>query len=114
MTYTINLTKTALADIRAAVHYIMDNLFNEQAANKLLDDIDEELSLLSEMPFINPLVSDSFLAANGIRIQMVNKYMAFYVVHEEEKTVSVIRFQHSRRDWITLLKRDINNNNPAL
>lgn len=107
MNYEVNLTKSALSDIQSAVLYISATLCNEQAAIKLLDDIDKRVSALSETPYINPLVKDSFLAANGIRFQMIGNYMAFYVIHEEEKTVSVIRVQHSRRDWISLLKHDL-------
>lgn len=107
MTYTVTLTRAALADIQAAALYISDTLMNRRAANKLLDDIDRQLGILAEMPYINPLVKDDILAANGFRIQMVDNYMAFYIVHENEKTVSVIRFQHSRRDWITFLKSDL-------
>lgn len=104
MIYKVIVTKTALEDIRSAVRYISDTLMNKEAANNLLDELNIKIDLLSEQPYINPLVRDSFLASNGFRIQSVNNYLAFYVIHEETKTVSIIRFQHSRRDWITLLK----------
>lgn len=105
--YKLVLTKAALQDIRSAALYISDTLMNKEAANKLLDAVDEKIGTLAETPYTNPLVRDSILASNGIRFQLVNNYLAFYIVHENTKTVSVIRFQHSRRDWITLLKNDI-------
>lgn len=105
--YKIVITKTAMQDIRAAALYISDTLMNKEAANRLLDTIDEKIGVLAETPYINPLVRDNFLASNGLRFQLVNNYMAFYIVHEDTKIVSVIRFQHSRRDWISLLKNDI-------
>lgn len=105
--YKIVLTKTAMQDIRSAALYISDTLMNKEAANRLLDAADEKIGALAEMPYINPIVRDSFLASNGLRFQLVNNHMAFYVIHEETKTVSVIRFQHSRRDWISLLKNDV-------
>lgn len=106
MTYRINITRTALADIRSSAFYISDTLMNKNASNRLLDNIQNKMDLLSENPYMNPLVKDSFLASNGIRFQMVDKYMAFYIVDEEAKTVSVIRFLHSRRDWNYLLKNE--------
>lgn len=107
MIYKVIVTKSALEDIRSAVRYISDTLMNKEAANNLLDELDGKIGLLSEQPYINPLVRDSFLASNGFRIQSVNNYLAFYNIHEETKTVSVIRFQHSRRDWISLLKNTL-------
>lgn len=106
MTYKIVLTQTALEDIRAAAVYISDTLMNNKAANKLLDSVNEKIGILAETPYMNPLVRDSFLAANGIRFQLINNYIAFYVIDENEKIVSVIRFQHSRRDWMSLLRSE--------
>ena len=105
--YKLVFTKTALQDIRTSVLYISDTLMNKEAANRLLDAVDEKIGALAETPYINPLVRDSILASNGVRFQLVKNYMAFYIVHEDTKTVSVIRFQHSRRDWISLLKNEI-------
>lgn len=102
--YKIVFTNAAMDDIRSAALYISHTLKNRGAANRLLDDAEEKIGALSQMPYINPLVRDSFLASNGIRFQLVGSYMAFYVVHEDRKTVSVLRFQHSRRDWISILK----------
>lgn len=105
--YKLVFTKAALQDIRTAALYISGTLMNKEAANRMLDAVDEKLGALAEMPYINPPVRDSILASNGVRSQLVNNYMAFYIVHEETKTVSIIRFQHSRRYWISLLKDEI-------
>ncbi|MBR6598970.1 MAG: type II toxin-antitoxin system RelE/ParE family toxin [Oscillospiraceae bacterium] len=106
MMYKVVLTNMAMQDIRLAALYLSGTLMNKDAANRLLDTINKKIKTLSETPYINPLVNDSFLASNGIRFQIINNYMAFYVVSEEKKTVSIIRFQHSRRDWISILKND--------
>ncbi|MGN0630121.1 MAG: type II toxin-antitoxin system RelE/ParE family toxin [Ruminococcus sp.] len=105
--YKIVLTKTAMQDIRSAALYISNTLMNTEAATRLLDAVEEKIGALAETPYINPLMRDSFLAANGLPFQLVNNYMAFYIIHEETKTVSVVRFQHSKRDWISILKNDI-------
>ena len=106
MTYKINITKSALSDIRSTALYISHTLMNKSASNRLLDNIQEKMDLLSVTPYMNPVVNDGFLASNGIRFQMIDKYMAFYIVDEETKTISVIRFIHSRRDWNYLLKNE--------
>ncbi len=105
--YKLVFADVALQDIRTAALYISETLMNKEAANKLLDAVDEKVGALAETPYINPLVRDSILAANGFRFQLVNNYMAFYIIHEDTKTVSIIRFQHSRRDWISFLKNEI-------
>ncbi|MGN0586126.1 MAG: type II toxin-antitoxin system RelE/ParE family toxin [Oscillospiraceae bacterium] len=107
MRYNITMTVTARTDIQSAVQYISAKLKNKPAAVRLLDETDKKIGILADDPYINPLVRDSFLAANGVRLQMVGKYTAFYIINEETKTVSVIRFQHSRRNWSDLLKNDI-------
>lgn len=107
MTYKINITKAAEIDMQNAVFYIANNLKNKTAANRLLDAADKELSALCKMPERNPLVRDSFLASNGVRMQMIKKYLAFYVIREESKSITVLRIVHSRRDWISILTNEI-------
>lgn len=107
--YRINITETAHADLLNAAAYIADTLNNKAAAIRLLDAADKELSSLADFPERNPLVRDPFLSENGIRMQMIKNYLAFYAVRSETKTVTILRIIHSRRDWISILKNDINN-----
>ena len=100
MTYKIVITNTALADIRSAVLYIADTLMNKSAANKLLDEVDKKIGALSDNPYINPPVRDSFLASNGIRFQLVNNYIAFYVIHEERGKFNAIIAKYWRHFFL--------------
>ncbi|MBD5138761.1 MAG: type II toxin-antitoxin system RelE/ParE family toxin [Ruminococcus sp.] len=106
--YEINITETARADLHNAVLYIANTLNNKAAAIRLLDTAEKEISSLADFPERNPLVRDDLLAANGIRVQNVKKYLAFYAVRNETNSVTVLRIIHSRRDWISILKEDIN------
>ena len=108
--YEINVTDIAHSDLQNAALYIANTLNNKAAANRLLDAADKELSSLAAFPERNPLVRDFFRAENGIRMQMIKKYLAFYVVRSETNSVTVLRIIHSRRDWIAILKNDIENN----
>ena len=105
--YKINITKAAEIDLQNAAFYIANNLKNKTAANRLLDAVEKELSSLCDMPERNPLVRDSFLASNGVRMQMIKNYLAFYVIRKENSSVTVLRIVHSRRDWITILTNEI-------
>lgn len=108
MTYKINITKIAQNDLHNAALYIANTLNNKAAANRLLDAADKELSSLADFPERNALVHDTFLASNGIRMQQIKNYLAFYVIRQ--KSVTILRIIHSRRDWITILKNEIEEN----
>lgn len=108
--YKVVITDTAHADLQNAALYIANTLNNKAAANRLLDAADKELSSLADSPERNSLVRDFFLAENGIRMQTIKKYLAFYAIRNETNSVTVLRIIHSRRDWAAILKNDIENN----
>ena len=70
----------------------------------MLSDTERHLRVRESLPFSCPLVHDELLAMKGIRLLSVNNYPVFYVVKESEEAVSVVRFLHTRRDWVNLLK----------
>jgi len=100
--YNVNITETAERDILDAAMYIARNFSNITAANRLLDDSDTAAKSLSNFPMRHPLVRDDLLASKGLRSLQVKNYLMFYVIREEIKSVNVIRFVHSRRDWAKL------------
>ena len=102
--YRIDFTEPAEADLLAALRYISEVLKAPGAAGKLLSDMERLLKVLENLPLSCPLVHDEVLAMQGIRLSLVNRYLLFYVVKESEETISVIRFLHARRDWVSLLK----------
>ena len=104
--YEINITDTAAADLRHAAMYIAAKLGNKAAALDLLNESDNTIKSLSEFPYRNALVEDEFLASIGIRIQSVKNYLIFYLIREDTKTISILRYLYSRRNWIDILKTD--------
>lgn len=106
MNYEIRITAKAQYDINQTADYIEFSLKNPQAATALLDEIDREISGLSQMPQRYALVSDKLLSAWGIRFIKVKNYLAFYTVSEETMTVHVIRFLYGKSDWRVLLQND--------
>lgn len=105
--YQIQITKRAERDIGDALDDISETLHNPAAARNLLDEAERKLASLSDYPERNPLVHDAILAANGIRIQIIENDIAFYIISDAAKTVTVIRFMHSRRNWMSILKNDL-------
>ena len=105
MKYDLHITGSAENDINEAADYIEYVLMNPQAADRLLDAIEETLPTLAEKPQRFAVVSDPVLNAWGIRFVQINNYLAFYVVDDNAARVNIIRFLYMRRDWIGILRR---------
>lgn len=104
MRYAVHITRKAEQDIDEAADYIEFELFDPQAADALLEAVDEAVAALSEFPERYRLADDSVLKSWGIRFFAIKNYLVFYMI--DNKTVYVVRFLHQRRDWITILRRD--------
>jgi len=104
--YHIDITEPAENDIIEAAKYITEQLLNPAAAGKLVDDAENAIYSLTDMPQRHALVKDDDLARLGFRFMPVNNYLIFYTVREEKKTVVIQRFLYARRDWVTILKNE--------
>ncbi|MCD8174407.1 MAG: type II toxin-antitoxin system RelE/ParE family toxin [Phascolarctobacterium sp.] len=105
MKYNTHITKKAKQDMVEAADYIEFTLLNPDAADALLDKAEAEMDALSEFPKRNKLVDDAILASCGIRFIVINNYLAFYVISEEDATVHFIRFLYAKRNWAHILKQ---------
>lgn len=102
--YKIEVTSLAQNDLKQAVYYIANELKNSISAMTLADEFEKEALSLAEMPNRFKVVDDEFLASKSIRFFIVKNYLAFYIVNEETKTVSIIRFLYAKRNWNDILK----------
>ena len=107
MSYDIHITRIAERDLQGAADYIENVLLNPQAADNLLDKAESQIQALALFPKKFALADDPVLKAWGIRFTMVNNYLAFYIVSEEEKRIYIVRFLYGKRDWVTVLKQGI-------
>ncbi len=101
--YEVQWTSLAKEDLVSAITYISDVLKAPIAAEKLLDAIEKEATVLAENPYLFPLSQDKRIARRGIRHEKVKNYFLFYTIKEDTKTVTIIRMMYARRDWIQLL-----------
>ena len=102
MSYHLHITSVAERDISQAADYIEFVLKNPKAADDLLEETDQKINALLPFPQEHPIVEDKLLAAWGIRFTQIKNYLAFYVV--EENQVTVTRFLYAKSDWISILK----------
>ena len=113
MSYTIHITATAERDLLKAADYIEFSLKNPDAADRLLDTADEQISSLSEMPQRYQIVDDPVLSSWGIRFIKVNNYLAFYTVDESRQLVIIVRFLCQKSNWAFILHHGILLENPS-
>lgn len=104
MNYTLHITHTAERDLNQAADYIEFVLKNPQAADDLLRETEEALNTIPCFPKKHPLADDKLLAAWGIRLVQVKNYLAFYVIAEETRQITVVRFLYAKSNWLSILK----------
>ena len=107
MSYRLHITQAAEKDIRQAADYIEFVLKNPQAADQLLDEAEKQIDSLSSFPKKYPLAEDKVLASWGARFVNVNNYLVFYLVSDEELTVTVVRFLYCKSNWLAVLRQDL-------
>lgn len=101
--WSVEVTETALDDVREAARYVRDQLGSPQAAARPIDQFEGQVSSLSVMPEGRPLVADYELARLGYRWCPVGKFMLFYRVDVVAHVVTAERLLYGARDWKTLL-----------
>ena len=104
--YSIAITEPAESDLLEAATYIAEQLLNPSAVGRLIDDVENAIYSLSDMPQRHALVNDDVLARSGFRFMPVGNYLIFYIIREEKKTVVIQRVLYGRRDWVNILKCD--------
>ena len=109
MNYTIHITGSAKRDINEAADYIEYTLLNPKAADNLINLIENAINQLAFMPEKYSLVNDPVLSLWGIRMIVINNYLAFYAVDKKAKAVYIIRFLYGKRNWISILSKDMVN-----
>jgi addiction module RelE/StbE family toxin len=101
--YQIEITDPASRDLYEIGNYITKELSEPEAALRVVNGIADAIFSLEEMPYRNLLVRDETLSLHGIRKTIVGNYLVFYIIFEEEKTVTIIRILYYKRDWLNLL-----------
>lgn len=106
MSYQVHITSTAERDIMFAADYIEFSLKNPTAADNLLDDVTKQIGSLADLPKKFRVVDDPVLGSFGIRFVIINNYLAFYTINEENKTVIIVRFLYKKSNWTSILQHD--------
>lgn len=101
--YSLKFTPKASEDLDKIYSYIVDELYAKESAGNLLERIETSIMRLKDFPFSCSYVSDEFLRNKGYRKLIIDNYIAFYLVNEEEKMVIVMRVLYGRQEYQDLL-----------
>lgn len=80
-------------------------MFQVASADDLIDEAEKQIHSLSDFPEKFRLVDDPDLASWGIRFIVVNGYLAFYTISEQDNLVIVIRFLFQKSNWNAILRQ---------
>lgn len=105
MSYNIHIAAAAERDLIRAADLIEFVLKKTKAADDLLDEAEKQINSLPDFPEKFQLVDDPVLASWGIRFVIVNGYLAFYTVSEEDNLVVVVRFLFQKSNWNAILRQ---------
>ncbi len=101
--YSLKFTPKAMEDLEGIFMYISNYLFSSEAAEKLIDKIEESIMRLKSFPYSCSFVLDEPLKKRGYRKLIVDHYMVFYLVNEQERQVVIMRILFGASNYKTIL-----------
>lgn len=105
--YTIELLPPVKSDVSEIIaRFIMFG--SENGAKRIREKLTKTLERIRFQPYSGVAAADKSLAKAGFRVVVVERYLIFYKVFENEKKVSVYRILNGKTNYITFLKRHYN------
>ena len=101
--YTLKFTVEAGKDLDEIFSYITGNLSSPVAAVDLIDKIENESKRLISFPLSGAVPRDDTLVKKGYRMLIIDNFIAFYIVDEENKLVKIMRIVYGKRNYLKLL-----------
>ena len=103
MAYKVVETRRARRALEQIIRYLVQELKEPQAAERLLDEIQRCYAQLAQMPRMFQKCLAPSLSAQGCRRAVVGKYIVLYKVDEGKKEVRVLFIVHGSREYERLL-----------
>lgn len=98
--YKIKILQFAREDIGEIYLYIAED--SPESALAMTDKIADKIDMLVDLPLIGKIVPDNESAKQGYRMLVIDRYIVFYKIIDEE--VVVYRVLHGMRDFPYLLQ----------
>jgi toxin ParE1/3/4 len=103
MRYDVQISDKAEEDLDSIIDYLLYKLKAPGAADTFLATLEQKIEILKSSPKIFKIIDDDLLRIEEIRVLQVSNYLAFYLVDDNSKIVSIIRVLYGRRDWLNIL-----------
>lgn len=103
--YKVKITPQASAQMLEIFSYISGTLKEPIAAERLLDELQENILSLDTMPKRVSLVEEEPWRSYGIHKMPVKNFLIYFWINEELKEVHIIAFIYGRRDQLEQLKQ---------
>jgi toxin ParE1/3/4 len=105
MIYEIEISEEAEADLRSIFEYILYELHSPQSAIRQLEQLEESIMNLDQMPERFHLYEKQPWHNRGLRIMPVDNYCVLYITDKEKALVTIIRVMYGGRDMDAQLKK---------
>ena len=103
MKYDILRTDTADAGIRRIILYVAQNFGNDIALEKL-DEIEDNISILADNPYIGSEPKYPVLKRQGYKVLILEKNFVFYKIDEQNKKVIIYAVVDQRQDYLNIIR----------
>ena len=106
MKYQVFTTEKAEEDLNSIADYLIYKLLAGEIALKQIDRIEQAVMSLEEMPERYHIYDKEPWKERGIRVMGVDNYLVFYIIDNDNKTVTVIRIMYGKRDIESQLSQE--------
>ena len=103
MKYKVIRTDIADAGIRKIILYVAQNFGNDVALKKL-DAIEKRILELGDDPYIGTEPRYLVLKRQGYKVLILEKYLVFYKIDEENKAVVIYAVVDQRQDYLNIIR----------
>lgn len=101
--YKLKFAPKASEDLEQIYSYITGLLMAEIAADNLLEKIEISIMRLEIFPYSGSFIVDEPLKNRGYRKLIIENYIAFYLVNEQEKQVVIMRILYGAQNYQDIL-----------
>ena len=96
--YTFQFTEKALSDLDEITDYLVNTLGQRPAAQRLIDEMDQEIHMICRYPESGTPVVNEFIRRTDIRRLVIENYLLYYIADKENQRILVLRIVYGRRD----------------
>ncbi len=101
--YSLKFTTKAEDDLDEIYEYIANNLFAYEAADNLMDKFENKILRLKTFPYSCSFVADEVLKKRSYRKLIIDNYIVFYLINEQEHQVIIMRILYGASNYKNIL-----------